>query len=64
MVVTDIQESNMKDGDKEFIVCECESLEHIACLTFWDDNVVVDDEGTEMNRICKKASHLVLTDRA
>ena len=35
--------------EREFLICECESLEHLACFTFWDDNVVVDDEGTEMN---------------
>lgn len=33
----------------EFILCECESLEHLCVLQFWDDNVVVDDNGTEMN---------------
>lgn len=35
--------------EREFLICECESLEHLACFTFLDDNVVVDDEGTEMN---------------
>lgn len=35
--------------EREFLICECESLEHLACLTFWDDNVIVDDNGTEMN---------------
>lgn len=35
--------------EREFLICECESLEHLACFTFWDDNVVVDDKGTEMN---------------
>jgi hypothetical protein len=35
--------------EREFLICECESLEHLACFTFFDDNVVVDNEGTEMN---------------
>lgn len=35
--------------EREFLICECESLEHLACFTFCDDNVVVDDEGTEIN---------------
>ena len=35
--------------EREFLICECESLQHLACFTFFDDNVVVDDEGTEMN---------------
>lgn len=35
--------------EREFLICECESLEHLACFTFCDDNVVVDDEGTEVN---------------
>ena len=26
----------MKYGDREFIICECESLEHLACFTYFD----------------------------
>lgn len=33
----------------EFLICECESLEHLACFTFFDDDVVIDDEGTQKN---------------
>lgn len=33
----------MKDGDREFIVCECESLEHLACFTYFDGIGVNED---------------------
>lgn len=35
--------------EREFLICECESLEHLACFTFFDDDVVIDDEGTQKN---------------
>ena len=38
----------MKDGDKEFIVCECESLEHLACFNYIEEECS-DDEGCVIN---------------
>lgn len=35
--------------ERQFLICECESLEHLACFTYFDENVVIDNDGAEKN---------------
>lgn len=30
--------------EREFLICECESLEHLACFTFFDDDEMKDED--------------------
>lgn len=30
--------------EREFLICTCESLEHLACFTFFDDDEMKDED--------------------